>query len=338
MHGLAAATWRPSHCLRGSRCRLPAQERVGCCTDSAAAAALLQQAGNAYHARRNDTSQHASVNGVFRGGRSRGAARKSGRDRGVRSVQHFAYSATDRRHRFRATLCRRIGTRLPAQWRFAGSCLWPLCPCRGIRGGRQPVEVLAVSNNAFHLCAALRSCFFINQLFAVALPYAAGGDSAAGVLRRLVTNSLAQRDTVGWVALSVALGSVMIEQLGQYDSAHLYLRSVIERGLATRETLWEMGTVSSSWGCPTQPCFTSTFSCSMLVDSGTCAQKRTHWGTSNRACHRTAKPAVLVCAVTYYDSAASVASEVLRQAGQDINRVSYGEQAANVFRVDSRLA
>ena len=187
--------------------RLPAQEKVGCCTDSAAAAALLEQAGNAYRASPMTRASMLHAMAFFVE-----AARVARRGRAA-GIEEFALynisriqrqiGATDSALHFAEELVRasrRNGDSLGVAFGF-----FALAEVYAEVG--RPDSVLAVSNDAFRLCAAIRSCFFINQLFAVALPYAAGGDSAARVLRRLVSNSLAQRDTVG---MGSALGGIRL--------------------------------------------------------------------------------------------------------------------------------
>ena len=197
-------------------------------------------------------------------------------------------------------------------------------------------SVLILALAAGKMCA-ISGCWFRNQLIALVAPLFFLGadtlqrDSLISLLRGYASLAKVQSDTVGLARLYDAMGQVFTERFQQYDSALAYYRKAIDLKQVDRETIYGMGRAFRGLGVPDSSWLYFTILLNMSRQFGDLRAEGYALANMGGVCHRDVKPPKLGCALAYYDSAASVASQILRQAGQDMNRVIYGEQASQIY-------
>jgi len=136
---------------------------------------------------------------------------------------------------------------------------------------------------------------------------------------------------VGLARLYDAMGQVFTERFQKYDSALAYHRKVVDLKQPDRQTVYGIARAFRGLGVPDSSWFYFTVLLNMARQIGDLRAEGYALANMGGVCHRDIKPPRLGCALAYYDSAASIASQVLRQAGQDMNRVIYGEQASQIY-------
>src|SRR3989442_2075669 len=184
---------------------------------------------------------------------------------------------------------------------------------------------------ALTLCRQGGGCWFENQLIALAAPLLLKTPEGMTMLRRIASNAEVHGDTVGLCALYDTMGKLFTEYLQQYDSAVVYHRKVLQLKRAGRETAYGLGRPFRGLKMPDSAWF---YFRALEIAGRQVGDLRAEGyalGNMGGICHRDVIPPRAECALAYYDSAASVASQVLRQAGQDMNRVAYGEQASQIY-------
>jgi tetratricopeptide (TPR) repeat protein len=184
---------------------------------------------------------------------------------------------------------------------------------------------------AMKICIEVGGCWFQYQQFAFEAGWLYQDSSDVGMFRGLASRAQAQGDTVGVARLYDAIGSIFAERLQEYDSALVYYRKVQQMKRPVQETIFGLGRAFRGLGMLDSAWFYFTFSLFVARQRGDLHMEAYDLAYLGRICHRDMKPPLLGCAHAYYDSAASVASQLLRQAGQDMNRVAYGEQATELY-------
>jgi CHAT domain-containing protein len=184
---------------------------------------------------------------------------------------------------------------------------------------------------ALTLCQRRGGCWFENQLIALAAPLLLKTPEGMPLLRSIASNAEAHADTVGLCALYDAMGRLFTEYLQQYDSAVVYHRKVLQLKRAGRETAYGLGRAFRGLRMPDSSWFYFRALEIAARQVGDLRAEGYALGNLGGVCHRDVNPPLLECALAYYDSAASLASQVLRQAGHDMNRVAYGEQASQIY-------
>jgi len=194
-------------------------------------------------------------------------------------------------------------------------------------------SVSSLALKAGKICQTVGGCWFYNQLFALAAPLLPiDRDSLLFLLRAFASKAEADADTIGLARLSGAIGQIFEERFQQYDSARAYHRRVIQLRQPDRETVYGLARAFRGLGMPDSAWFYFTILLNVARQQGDLRSEGYALANMGSVCHRDLKPPRLGCALAYYDSAASVASQVLRQAGEDMNRVIYGEQASRIYQ------
>jgi tetratricopeptide (TPR) repeat protein len=188
-----------------------------------------------------------------------------------------------------------------------------------------------LSSQALNICKAAGGCWFENQLFALMASWLYRNPSDLSLFRGLISKAQMQHDTIGLARLYDAMGHLFTERLQQYDSALVYHRRVLQLNKGELETLYGIGRAFRGLRMPDSAWDNFTTMLHVARQVGDLRAEGYALGNLGGICHRDLVPPRLGCALTNYDSAASVASQVLRQAGEDMNRVVYGEQANQIY-------
>jgi hypothetical protein len=191
-------------------------------------------------------------------------------------------------------------------------------------------SLIPLAAQAITICQRV-GCWFTNELIALAARFFAISPTDMSTLQTVASRAQAAGDTGGLAALYDAMGSVYTEQLHRYDSALVYYGKAMRLGRPTFLTVYGIGRAFRGLEMPD-----SAYSYFRVMElgarqSGDLRSEGYALGNIGGVCHRDFKPPRLGCALAYYDSAASVASQVLRQAGRDMNRIAYGEQASQIY-------
>jgi len=181
------------------------------------------------------------------------------------------------------------------------------------------------------ICQETGGCWFESQLFALVAPWMYRGPGDLSVFRALVLKAQARGDTAGLARIYDALGAIFTESLQQYDSALVYHRRVLQLKKTEQATLYGLGRAFRGLGMVDSAWFNFALLLAGARQLGDLRSEAYALANLGGICHRDMKPRQLGCALAYYDSAASVASQVVRQAGRDMDRVAYSEQASQLY-------
>jgi len=192
-------------------------------------------------------------------------------------------------------------------------------------------SLLPLGMEALTLCGHGGGCWFENQLVALVAPLLLNTSRDMPLLRKTASNAETRGDTLGLCAIYDAMGKIFTEYLQQYDSAVVYHRKVLHLKHPGRETVYGLGRAFRGLKMPDSAWFYFRTLEAAARQVGDLRAEGYALGNIGGVCHRDVQPPLLDCALAYYDSAASVASQILRQAGQDMNRVAYGEQASQIY-------